>query len=353
VPPRPLLFVEKEGFAPLFQAARVAERFDVAVMSTKGMSTTAARLLLDRLALRIDKVLVLHDFDVSGFSIFGTLGGDGRRYRFENELRIVDVGLRLADVEAMGLQSEPVETRGRWAKRAATLATHGATEEEIEFLRRRRVELNAMPADVFVAFVEHALAGHGVCKVVPARPVLERQARGVIERRLEARVLREIRARLQEAAAAAPLPEDLDERVRSVLEDKPSCPGTWQSPPSSGAMERRERRPSAAALAAKTGAAWCTKSRDAASAGGRRRHLAGGAGRGARPDRGRDARGAGAARPALGRAVPAEQARIVRALVERVEIGPAGADIRLRVAGLTSLVRDLGATGPGAPRTAA
>ena len=32
-----VLFIEKEGFAPLFQAARVAERFDVAVMSTKGI----------------------------------------------------------------------------------------------------------------------------------------------------------------------------------------------------------------------------------------------------------------------------------------------------------------------------
>ena len=39
---------------------------------------------------------------------------------------------------------------------------------------------------------------------------------------------------------------------------------------------------------------------------------------------------------------PAEQARMIRSLVERVEIGPAGADIRLRVEGLTSLVRDLG-----------
>jgi hypothetical protein len=38
---------------------------------------------------------------------------------------------------------------------------------------------------------------------------------------------------------------------------------------------------------------------------------------------------------------PAEQARIVRLLVERVEVGPMGADIKLRVAGLTSLVRDL------------
>jgi hypothetical protein len=40
---------------------------------------------------------------------------------------------------------------------------------------------------------------------------------------------------------------------------------------------------------------------------------------------------------------PAEQVRIIRLLVERMEIGPAGADIRLRIAGLTSLARDLGA----------
>jgi hypothetical protein len=39
---------------------------------------------------------------------------------------------------------------------------------------------------------------------------------------------------------------------------------------------------------------------------------------------------------------PAEQARIVRLLVERVEVGPGGADIKLRIDGLASLVRDLG-----------
>jgi hypothetical protein len=50
---------------------------------------------------------------------------------------------------------------------------------------------------------------------------------------------------------------------------------------------------------------------------------------------------------------PAEQARIVRLLVERVEVGPAGADIRLRVEGLASLVRDLGAISSAAIRAAA
>ena len=50
------------------------------LMSTKGMSVVASRKLLDDLAARvaagrIDKILVAHDFDVSGFGIFATLGG--------------------------------------------------------------------------------------------------------------------------------------------------------------------------------------------------------------------------------------------------------------------------------------
>ena len=44
--------------------------------------------------------------------------------------------------------------------------------------------------------------------------------------------------------------------------------------------------------------------------------------------------------PLWGELFPAEQARIVRALVERVVVGPAGADIRLRVEGLAGLARD-------------
>jgi hypothetical protein len=50
---------------------------------------------------------------------------------------------------------------------------------------------------------------------------------------------------------------------------------------------------------------------------------------------------------------PAEQARIVRLLVERIGVGPDGADIRLRVAGLAGLVRDLRAGAPDAMRVAA
>ncbi len=49
---------------------------------------------------------------------------------------------------------------------------------------------------------------------------------------------------------------------------------------------------------------------------------------------------------------PAEQARIVQLLVERVDIGTEGAEIRLRTQGLTSLVADLGAIKPEARKAA-
>ena len=90
-----MLFVEKEGFGPLFKAAQLAERYDLAIMSTKGMSVSASRMLLDRLCDRgIERFFVLHDFDVSGFSIFGTLGTDSRRYWFNNEINLIEAALR-------------------------------------------------------------------------------------------------------------------------------------------------------------------------------------------------------------------------------------------------------------------
>src|SRR2546421_8799375 len=98
------------------------------------MSVSASRLLLDRLVARgVTKVLVLHDFDVSGFSIVGTLGTSSDTYRFRNKVPIIDIGLRLADVNAMKLLSEPFATNSDWRKVSQTLKRHGATAEEIAF----------------------------------------------------------------------------------------------------------------------------------------------------------------------------------------------------------------------------
>jgi hypothetical protein len=219
-----VLFVEKEGFASLLERARIAERFDISIMSTKGMSVTAARLLLDRLAPFIDKILVLHDFDVSGFSIFGTLGSDGRRYQFANRIKLVDIGLRLTDIKELGLEFEPVETSGEWDKRAETLQEHGATVEEIRLLRHGRVELNAMPSDVFIKLLERKLAEHGVRKVVPPDDVLLTHARKVIARELTNRALATVHAEAAANAAAIELPGDLRAQVMALLTRQPDIP---------------------------------------------------------------------------------------------------------------------------------
>ena len=46
-----VLFCEKEGFNPLFKAVNLANRYDLMIVSTKGVSVTAARQL-DRQRLR-------------------------------------------------------------------------------------------------------------------------------------------------------------------------------------------------------------------------------------------------------------------------------------------------------------
>jgi site-specific DNA recombinase len=50
---------------------------------------------------------------------------------------------------------------------------------------------------------------------------------------------------------------------------------------------------------------------------------------------------------------PAERARMVRLLVDRVDVRAEGAEVRLRLDGLGNLVRDLAAQAPEAGRAAA
>ena len=65
-----VLYIEKEGFMALMDEAKLAQRFDLAIMSSKGMSVVAARELADEVchAWRVP-LFILRDFDKAGFSI--------------------------------------------------------------------------------------------------------------------------------------------------------------------------------------------------------------------------------------------------------------------------------------------
>ena len=170
-----VLFIEKEGFMLHLDAARLAQRFDVAIMSTKGMTVTAARHLVAELSRRGVTILVVHDFDKSGFSILHTMRTDTRRYKFLKPPNVIDLGLRLDDAQAMGLDSEEVDYPKAKVDPRVNLRASGATEKECAFLvqqdrppwRGRRVELNAMSTDVFIEWLEGKLLAQGVRKVVP------------------------------------------------------------------------------------------------------------------------------------------------------------------------------------------
>jgi hypothetical protein len=63
-----VLFCEKEGFGPLFRSVKLADRYDLMIVSTKGVSVTAARRLIESICGgRGLPLFVLHDFDVAGF----------------------------------------------------------------------------------------------------------------------------------------------------------------------------------------------------------------------------------------------------------------------------------------------
>jgi hypothetical protein len=218
-----VLFIEKEGFMPLLERAQIAARYDVAIMSTKGVSTTAARRLVD--GLRGVRFFVLHDFDKAGFSILSTLRESGRRYHFKHRPDVVDLGLRLSDVESEGLESEPVFYKELHP--TSNLRKNGATQAEISFLytgrgRGQRVELNAFASDQFIAWLERKLQAHSVDKVVPDDDTLTAAyRRAFYVRQLNAEISKADEQARQQAESAA-LPKGLRKKVTRLLAASPA-----------------------------------------------------------------------------------------------------------------------------------
>lgn len=243
-----VLFIEKEGFAPLLQRVRLAERYDLAVMSTKGLSNVAARRLIDEVCVTCsDKSLplfVLHDFDKAGFSILSTLRTSSRRYAYRNAVNVIDLGVRLKDVRHWGLQAEPViVSRGSGGSSRRdprdNLRDNGATEEEVAFLvsdRKRtyvrgkprdvyhgqRVELNAFSPRDFVDWIETGLSAHGVTKVVPNDDALETQYRRAIARHELLKQVRQFEKQIETGAEKADVPATLRRDVEELLRETPS-----------------------------------------------------------------------------------------------------------------------------------
>ncbi|HEX7602273.1 MAG TPA: hypothetical protein VF316_11735 [Polyangiaceae bacterium] len=224
-----VVYVEKEGFNPLFRAVKLAERFDIAILSCKGQSVVAARKLVDELCHDGGvPLLVLHDLDKYGFSIYQNLtsvsfaaeDGERVRYAFAHEIHAVDLGLRLGDVEEWGLTPERCRFTGGFDG-----GDKNITENEKDFLRRgQRVELNAFSSPDFIAFIEKKLRAAGIKeKLVPDdRTLLDayRRAHAIAE------INKTIPAARKRAARLKP-PRTLRATLRKALKAHPET--SWDA----------------------------------------------------------------------------------------------------------------------------
>ncbi len=217
-----LLFIEKEGFDSLLKTTKLAQRYDIATMSSKGMSVTAARQLAEGICARYGvTLLILHDFDRAGMIIKHTLHTDTRRYTFTRPFDVIDLGLRLDDVEEMDLQGED---SGGSKVSDERLVEAGCAPEEIAFLADERVELNAMPSDQFIEFLESKLEENDIKKIVPDIDDLNKAYAMFAEGKELKAAFADAEKAVVAKRAKIEIPKDLRKQVEDVLEDNPEIP---------------------------------------------------------------------------------------------------------------------------------
>jgi hypothetical protein len=217
-----VLFVEKEGFTEILTDAKIGQRFDMAIMSTKGIPVAAACDLIKAMHEKNVRIFVVHDFDLSGFKILQTLR-EGTR--LSSGTNVIDLGFRMEDIR--DLESEPVEYRQE-KDPGEYLEICGATPEEVDFLvgdvggvrwEGQRVEINAMSSEELIIWLEKKFAEHGVKKVIPAEEVLnEAYKRAVFSQRLKAEI-EQLKDDLEDEETTDL--DDIHAKVTEMIEEDP------------------------------------------------------------------------------------------------------------------------------------
>jgi hypothetical protein len=220
-----VLFIEKEGFTEILTHAGIPERYDLALMSTKGIPVKAACDLIYEMSKTDVRVFVLHDFDLAGFKILRSLR-EGVRLSLGSD--VIDLGLRMPDIK--DLTAEPVKYKQRIDPGLYLEFDCDATQEEIDFLvdpkggfyshHGQRVEINAMTSQQLIAWLEDKLQSYGVEKFIPDQDILSmgfRRAKylGLVEKKIK---------EMQESMVEddEEIPDDLTELIEGKFREDPS-----------------------------------------------------------------------------------------------------------------------------------
>lgn len=168
-----VLFVEKEGFFELLKAVKFPERYDCALLSSKGFASRAAKDLIDLLAESTAgkeplQVFCLHDADAPGTMIYQSLQ-EATKARPGRKIEVINLGLDIAEALAMGLQTEATNY-----KKSQPVADY-VPEKWQQYLQKSRVELNAMDSKQFLEWLEQKMQGF-LGKVLPPPEIVQAEA---------------------------------------------------------------------------------------------------------------------------------------------------------------------------------
>jgi hypothetical protein len=203
-----ILYVEKEGEWPKLQAAKLAERYDMAIASSKGYPVEAVRELFSQAERGGDyQLFVFHDADIDGYEIARVLGEATKRMP-GHHVDVIDIGLNIADAVEMALPSEPYYRKGSVPRTLRRRLT-ALEREYFSGPRGLRFELNAILPDTRrIEYIEKKLEENGVRgKVIPpddklpdlAEKMYQEKAQGWVDDALEEVIsLTDIKAALAE-----------------------------------------------------------------------------------------------------------------------------------------------------------
>jgi hypothetical protein len=223
-----ILFIEKDLFAALI-SEKFPQRHDVALMTTKGQPTRAARDLIDLIGDTDEAVQVfcLHDCDASGTLIYQALQEETRA-RPARKIEIINLGLdvqQVLELEATGeVQVEDIEYKER------TVADYAI--EHKAWFASHRCELNALRTSAFIALLDRKMTERGSGKVVPPANAIEAERDEKLRETIRERELDRILAEAdidglvedairQVAAQVRKQNRTLLDRVQAALEAKP------------------------------------------------------------------------------------------------------------------------------------
>src|SRR5215211_4371417 len=173
-----ILYVEKEGELPKLQAAKLGERYDMAICSGKGQPTEAVRTLFEHAQGRDFQLFVFHDADLDGYDIARVMAEETRRMP-DYSVDVVDIGLTVEDALDMGLASEPFNRKKNISWELRMRLSDVAKEylyqrDGYRGVRGRRFELNAILPDTRrIEYIERKLEENGVRgKLIPPEEAL-------------------------------------------------------------------------------------------------------------------------------------------------------------------------------------